>query len=272
MKRTLLAILALSASLLPSMSKVVKTIDFGKDWVGKSITFTDEELSTVDSLVLKGYIEGFNFKNLRNIIEKGVLTGIDMSEASFGDNYIPEKAFMPSDGKAEARTNLRYITLPNELEYISDQAFAKTNLQYVKIPSTVIHIGSGAFGDCNELKRIDVSSLYLNMSELVDGNAFYGLPSGVSVRVPVGTSGAYRSSAPWSSFQNITEDSGVYNAMTVTLNGQSLESVLGDAALQLDSLCVLGTMTADDFIAIRKYVATGRLSSVDLSGSEIEVA
>ena len=270
MKRTLLAILALSASLLPSMSKVVKIIDFGKDCAGKSITFTDEELSTVDSLVLKGDIGSFNFKNLRNIIKKGVLTGIDMSEASFDDNCIPEKAFMPSDGKAEARTNLRYITLPNELEYISDQAFAKTNLQYVKIPSTVIHIGSGAFGDCNELKRIDVSSLYLNMSELVDGNAFYGLPSGVSVRVPVGTSGAYRSSAPWSSFQNITEDSSVYNAMTVTLSGQSLESVLGDAALQLDSLCVLGTMTADDFIAIRKYVATGRLSSVDLSGSEIE--
>ena len=91
MKRTLLAILALSASLLPSMSKVVKIIDFGKDCAGKSITFTDEELSTVDSLVLKGDIGSFNFKNLRNIIEKGVLTGIDMSEASFYENYIPEK-------------------------------------------------------------------------------------------------------------------------------------------------------------------------------------
>lgn len=78
MKRTLLAILALSASLLPSMSKVVKIIDFGKDCAGKSITFTDEELSTVDSLVLKGDIGSFNFKNLRNIIKKGVLTGIDM--------------------------------------------------------------------------------------------------------------------------------------------------------------------------------------------------
>lgn len=75
MKRTLLAILALSASLLPSMSKVVKIIDFGKDCAGKSITFTDEELSTVDSLVLKGDIGSFNFKNLPQHNRKGCAYG-----------------------------------------------------------------------------------------------------------------------------------------------------------------------------------------------------
>lgn len=71
MKRLILAVMASLLSLLPSMSKIVKLVDFGDKWLGKKITFTEDELSTVDSLILRGYIESYNFKNLKEIISKG---------------------------------------------------------------------------------------------------------------------------------------------------------------------------------------------------------
>ena len=59
MKRLILAVMVSLLSLLPSMSKVVKLVDFGDKWLGKKITFTDDELSTVDSLILRGNIGSY---------------------------------------------------------------------------------------------------------------------------------------------------------------------------------------------------------------------
>ena len=57
---------------------------------------------------------------------------------------------------------------------------------------------------------------------------------------------------------------------SVTVSGKSLESLLGNEAMLLDSLFVEGIITAEDFHLIRRCVAEGNLSSVDLSGCEIE--
>ena len=242
MKRLILAVMASLLSLLPSMSKIVKLVDFGDKWLGKKITFTEDELSTVDSLILRGYIESYNFKNLKEIISKGRLTGIDMSEALFSDMYIPEYAFCPAveESSSSVRTNLQYITLPKNLEFINAHAFEKTNLRYIKIPSTVISIGENAFKDCDSLKRIDVSNRYLN------------------------------GDAAWSRLGSLKENSDVYRVKNITVSGKSLESMLGNEAMYIDSLFVEGTITAEDFHLIRRCVAEGNLSSVDLSGCEIE--
>ena len=272
MKRMILAVMALFLSLLPSMSKIVKLVNFGDDWVGKNITFTDDELSTVDSLILRGNIDSSNFKNLKEIIAKGRLTGIDMSEALFSDMYIPEYAFCPEGEQASSsvRTNLQYITLPKNLEFINAHAFEKTNLRYIKIPSTVIYIGEYAFKDCDCLKRIDVSNRYLNGEGMVASDAFSGISDDVAVNIPVGTYTAYVANAAWSRFGSLKENSDVYRVKSVTVSGKSLESLLGTEAMYIDSLFVEGTITAEDFHLIRRCVAEGNLSSVDLSGCEIE--
>lgn len=214
----ILAVVVLFLSLLPSMSKIVKLVDFGDDWVGKNITFTDDELSTVDSLILKGNIDSSNFKNLKEIISKGRLTGIDMSEALFSDMYIPEYAFCPTveESSSSVRTNLQYITLPKNLEFINAHAFEKTNLRYIKIPSTVIYIGEYAFKDCDCLKRIDVSNRYLNGEGMVASDAFSGISDDVAVNIPVGTYTAYIANAAWSRFGSLKENSDVYRVKSVT--------------------------------------------------------
>ena len=272
MKRLILAVMVSLLSLLPSMSKVVKLVDFGDKWLGKKITFTDDELSTVDSLILRGNIESYNFKNLKEIISKGRLTGIDMSEALFSDMYIPEYAFCPSveESSSGVRTNLQYITLPKNLEFINAHAFEKTNLRYIKIPSTVISIGENAFKDCDSLKRIDVSNRYLNGDGMVASDAFSGIPVDVVVNIPVGTYTAYAANAAWSRLGSLKENSDVYRVKNITVSGKSLESMLGNEAMYIDSLFVEGTITAEDFHLIRRCVAEGNLSSVDLSGCEIE--
>lgn len=61
------------------------------------------------------------------------------------------------------------------------------------------------------------------------------------------------------------------NVRTVHLDGQSLEEVLGDDILSIDSIAITGKITRDDYRhALSKACCYGRLSGIDLSGCETE--
>lgn len=61
------------------------------------------------------------------------------------------------------------------------------------------------------------------------------------------------------------------NVRTVHLDGQSLEEILGDDILSIDSIAITGKITRYDYThALAKACCYGRLSGIDLSGCETE--
>lgn len=56
------------------------------------------------------------------------------------------------------------------------------------------------------------------------------------------------------------------NFRNVNLAGTSLESILGDDVLQIDSITITGKITKDDYKTLAKAVIKGHLTGIDLSG------
>lgn len=103
-----------------------------------------------------------------------------------------------------ARINPKKISLPNNLEYVSDYAFANiTRLTSITIPDSVISISNTAFKNCARLRGINfgnglkviTSGICQNMTSLeavefgratqsIEYAAFYGCTNLQSVRIP----------------------------------------------------------------------------------------
>ena len=56
------------------------------------------------------------------------------------------------------------------------------------------------------------------------------------------------------------------NFRNVNLAGTSLETILGDDVLQIDSITITGKITKDDYKTLAKAVIKGHLTGIDLSG------
>ena len=239
---------------------------------------------TIDSLVLTVfpssiYIEE-SFSLLRDCCEKGRLTGIDMRCCRFVSK-IPTNAFIPSviNGKPRktadggernpTRTNLRYITLPANLENIGDYAFACTNLEAITIPYLTKVVGNGAFDGCDYLK--DVAFIGNKVKSDDVGYGFYGMADGAVLHVAERLADSYRGKECWSAFGGIKEDDGLFNVMDITLDGsRTLEEMMDGQNLLVDSMKLSGPMTEDDMTYMRNSIRQGRLKSLDLSDCTIE--
>lgn len=160
MKKAFTLMLLAMAVAASAQEKKVKVIE------AESYSTLSQQLGNdryeIDSLVIVTDMgisldaEGFGL--LRDCCEKGRLTGIDLSRCiGIKDNRIPDNAFCPTvtnakprgsesmDGPNSYHTNLRYISLPNCIESIGDNAFALTNIEAIALPRWVSSIGSGAF-------------------------------------------------------------------------------------------------------------------------------
>ena len=93
MKKFLLIVLSLVAAL----SVTAKNIKHIKILPLFSLErYVGDDIYDVDSLILEGRLYERDFGLLRNYIEKGRLTGLDISRCNVTDNKIPSYAFYPS--------------------------------------------------------------------------------------------------------------------------------------------------------------------------------
>ena len=119
------------------------------------------QLTTMDKNVkINGAINGSDIKYLRQQINNGFITSLNLSDASIvsgGDAYYEE--FTTNDNiVGECMFNqcekLEYISLPNSITYISSKAFSKSGLKKIEIPDKVSTLGFDAFAYCNALDTV----------------------------------------------------------------------------------------------------------------------
>lgn len=118
-------------------------------------------LTTMDKNVkINGAINGSDIKYLRQQINNGNITSLNLSDASIvsgGDAYYEE--FTTNDNIVgecmfNQCENLEYISLPNSITYISSKAFSKSGLKKIEIPDKVSTLGFDAFAYCNALDTV----------------------------------------------------------------------------------------------------------------------
>lgn len=119
------------------------------------------QLTTMDKNVkINGAINGSDIKYLRQQINNGNITSLNLSDASIvsgGDAYYEE--FTTNDNIVgecmfNQCENLEYISLPNSITYISSKAFSKSGLKKIEIPDKVSTLGFDAFAYCNALDTV----------------------------------------------------------------------------------------------------------------------
>ncbi len=193
---------------------------------------TPGTLSTVLSAsatdaAISGSINGTDVKYLRQLVNEGNLTSVDLSKTEFasgGEAYYEE--FTTNNGEMpEAMfkecSNLQSIVLPTSVEKISKNACSKTGLTSVVIPDNIKSLGMDAFAYCPNLatatigKRVErmeqgvfwssnVKDVYLKTQSIPSFGA-YLFSSSPSIHVFNSMASDY-SETKWNSFGAIVGD------------------------------------------------------------------
>ena len=122
-------------------------------------------LPTSDSkLTITGSINGTDVKYLRELINAGTVTDLDLSDAHivkggvayFEDNKTEDNVI----GKAMFKecTKLKTILLPQTITAILSTAFSGSGLKEIDIPNSVTQLGGDAFSYCSSLAKVVIGS------------------------------------------------------------------------------------------------------------------
>ena len=278
MKKLLFLFMLLSSAFQYGYSQSKYTVTVTSEYEGDLADKIKSKVKyKIDSLIIKGNIGERDFPILLDCIENGRLRGIDMHETNLEN--IPEYAFVPSKvsgAKCAAKklpegylTKLEYITLPKYLRWISQRAFSMTALRCIEL-QRLDSICDGAFENCPNLKSVTVHQTL--PPKVNDVYMFSGVPSDAVLYVPQGTADVYRNTPGFFNFNNVVERPDLYGVKTFNIDGntQSLESMLGDDMLKVDSIALTGYITHEDIKTLRINVCFGRLTGIDLSGCRVE--
>lgn len=97
---------------------------------------------------------------------------------------------------------LQHLELPEGVEDIGEDAFYHCDqLMELVLPSTVRLIGNKAFYNCDRMLQLVVRAPQPPLAEKINDNL-----KKIVLKVPAGSSAAYRSSASWGKFRNIQEE------------------------------------------------------------------
>lgn len=134
-------------------------------------------LTTVESpLKVTGSINGTDIKYLRELINDGKVTALDLSEANivsggdaYRDSYKTEEGVI-GQSMFNGCSNLKTIELPATITDIQSNAFANSGLCKIDIPNSVSNIGNDAFAYCVSLDTVIIGRRVTSLSQGV----FYG--------------------------------------------------------------------------------------------------
>ncbi len=158
-------------------------------------TFHVEEAGSLSSLFspgdkevkITGSINGTDVKYLRQLIDEGSVTSLDLSEVAIvsgGDAYYENhRTRMNAIGEAMFTecSNLQYVVLPQSVTKIYANAFSHTGLKEVVIPQNVESIGMDAFAYCEALHTVVIGA---NVTSLAQG-VFYSSSVKVAYVIPM---------------------------------------------------------------------------------------
>ena len=129
-------------------------------------------------LTVTGSINGTDVKYLRQLINEGGVTTLDLSGVrivkggeAYYDSYTTENDIIGSFMFREC-AKLRSIVLPTTVTAIRSNAFSKSGLQKVDIPNSVSQLGGDAFAYCGSLATVVLGSRVAKM----DQGVFYQSP------------------------------------------------------------------------------------------------
>ena len=169
--------------------------------IKKAGTLATMLTATESTIKITGDINGTDIKHLRELINAGKVTGLDLAAAhivaggeAYIDSLVTESGII-GQRMFDGCTNLRTIELPADIKIIADNAFARSGLTKVEIPNSVTRVGEDAFAYCENLSTVVIGS---KVTKLAKG-AFYKSPV-KSVRIkcqtPPSASGYIFSSRP----------------------------------------------------------------------------
>ena len=128
--------------------------------VDRAGTLTSLLKETDSKLKITGSINGTDVKYLRQLINDGKVTSLDLSEVKIVSGgvayYESNKTENDVIGKSMFREceNLREIVLPTTVGAILSNAFSNSGLRKVDIPNSVSHLGGDAFAYCYSLDTV----------------------------------------------------------------------------------------------------------------------
>ena len=142
--------------------RTAKSSDKEHEFTWKEVTTTrggelaeilGDQLRSVDSLVVKGYVNDKDFHAMWDASLYGYLSVINLKNAVLENNAVPDTAFFHENEQYEGSSHeifyyigLRKIILPEGLEKIGEGAFYQASaLRQVNFPSTLRYIGDFAF-------------------------------------------------------------------------------------------------------------------------------
>lgn len=138
-----------------SAAAEIKWMDVTLTEAGTLSSQLGEQLTEIDSLVVRGPMNTGDFTTLSKAVYEGRLRVLDIEKTSVEGNKIPACAFLdPSpimDGEFWVKPGhgLRKIILPSGVEEIGERAFAlEGNLTTVVFPAGLKTVGEGAFEKC----------------------------------------------------------------------------------------------------------------------------
>ena len=143
----------------------------------KAGTLSDSLSAEAIKAVISGPINGYDIKYMRQLINEGSLSSIDLTNATVkaGGKYDDSHASIANAIGSHAFKdckNLISINLPESITKIYPNAFASSGLKGVYIPKNVTSLGEDAFAYCNSLEQVIIDSKMKTLSK----GSFYSSP------------------------------------------------------------------------------------------------
>lgn len=268
--KKLIGILLTLATTANLIGQNIQDITLTKDIFLRDM-YTKEYGLTIDSVTVRGFVNEDNINFLRYCTLYGRLRGMDLSECTFEDNALPERAFFtPYANSAPKKVynneelydeddwqdkhggfiaRMKYIKLPQGLERIGSLAFAMSHLNMLELPNTVKDFTWDIVETCPWLKVIKVS--YRTLEELTENSGFFQIPDTVTLMVPKGTKEMYEQDVRWNKFKTIVEYDDLSGISDVKSDTKSATGKI----YTLNGICV-----GSDFDALSPgiYIANGK--------------
>ena len=171
-KRILGAMLAGIACLVPANGWAADTIH-----VATAGTLSSLMESTGKTLKLTGFINGSDVKFLREKINAGAVTSLDLADVrivSGGEAYVENyttKNDVLGDYMFADCSKLRTIALPTTITAIGRYAFSQTGISRAEIPDGVTQLGGAAFADCSSLATVVIGKRVSKLEQAVFYNS-----------------------------------------------------------------------------------------------------
>jgi len=135
------------------------------------LTETDKQLG------LSGFINGTDILFLREKINAGAITSLDLAEVrivsggkAYYESYTTANDILGDYMFADCQ-KLRTVVLPTTITAIGKYAFSKTGISKADIPDGVTRLGGACFADCNSLKTIVIGKRVSKLEQAVFYNS-----------------------------------------------------------------------------------------------------